>query len=75
MESIYETQSLYEGAYLLCKGCSLTGKTSDGVKVTLQFKDSQVTQAEALGFYNNGIAEAKKLFDSYRTLKDYVFKR
>ena len=74
MENL-ETQSLYEGAFLLSKGCSLMGKKNDGEKVTLLFKDDPRTKSEVLNFYNNGTVEAKKLFDSYRTLKDYVFKR
>ena len=75
MENTYETQSLYEGAFLLSKGCPLAGKRNDGLKVTLLFEDTKKVQTESLNFYNSGIAEAKKLFDSYRTLKDYVFKR
>lgn len=75
MENTYDTQSLYEGAFLLSKGCSLTGKKNDGEKVTLQFKEDSKTKTEVLNFYNNGVVEAKKLFDCYRTLKDFVFKR
>jgi len=75
MEKNYETQSLYEAAFLLSRGCSLTGKKNETVKVTLLFKDNAKIQAEVLSFYNNGKAEAKKLFDCYRTLKDFVFKR
>jgi len=75
LENIYDTQSLYEGAFLLSKGCSLTGKKNDGEKVTLLFKDDPKTKNEVLNFYNNGTIEAKKLFDCYRTLKDFVFKR
>jgi len=75
MENSYETQNLYEAAYLLSKECPLAGKKEDGHKVTLLFQDTPRLQEEVLNFYNKGMAEAKKLFDSYRTLKDYVFKR
>ena len=75
MEKVYETQSLYEGAFLLSKGCTLVGKKDAGQKVTLLFQGGSKTQGEALNFYNKGIAEAKSLFDSYRTLKDFIFKR
>ena len=75
MEENYETQSLYEAAYLLTKGCSLAGKRSDGQKVTLMFSGHSKVQMEVLNFYNNGKVEAKRLFDCYRTLKDYIFQK
>lgn len=76
MENYYKVQSLYEASYLLVKGFSLTGKEDAGNKITLLFKDSPELRQEVLKFYNGGgIIEAKEVFDSYRSLKDYVFQR
>ena len=46
MENTYETQSLYEGAFLLSKGCALAGKRDDGNKVTLLFQNNLKVQDE-----------------------------
>ena len=72
--NLYCTQNLYEGAYCLCRGMKLVGKEAKGSKVVVYFegKDSHI---EAMKFYNGAKVEAKALFDSYRTLKDYVFQR
>lgn len=67
-------QSLYEGAYLLCRGFKLAGKRDGGKKVTVVFEGKNV-QKEALEFYNGGKVEAKALTDAYRSLKDYIFER
>ena len=74
-DSYYKTMNLYEGSYLLSKGFPLAGKEKNGVKITILFKDSEKIRREALNFYNGAKAEAKKCFDSYRTLKDYIFER
>ena len=73
--NIYKSQSLYECAYLLAKGYPLIGKEKTGDKYTLFFKASSKLVEESLRFYNGGEAAAKTLFDSYRSLKDYIFKR
>jgi hypothetical protein len=75
MDKIYSTQSIYEGAFLLARGCELAGKEDLGNKISLLFKDNTKTQLEALNFYNSGLVEGKKYSDCYRTLKDYIFKR
>ena len=75
MAENYETQSIYEGSFLMAKGCQLEGKIKGEKKITLLFKNTPETQAKALSFYNNEKVEAKKLFDCYRTLKDYIFKK
>ena len=76
MENYYRLQSLYEASYLLVKGFPLIGKEQAGSKITLIFMDSKELRQEVLKFYNGGgIIEAKDIFDSYRSLKDYVFQR
>lgn len=71
---MYETQSLYEAAYLMSRGFSLAGKRKDSSKVTILFDGENVHEA-ALKFYNGGKVEAKKFTDCYRSLKDYIFER
>ena len=75
MSEFYKTQNLYEASFLLTKGYKLAGKEKEDRKVTLLFKEdnNKKTQEAAMEFYNNGKIEAKKCFDSYRTLKDFVF--
>ena len=75
MDNYYKTQNLYEASYLLAKGFSLAGKERAGNKITLLFKDSEETRAEALRFSNGAKVGAKGYSDSYRTLKDYIFER
>ena len=70
----HETQNLYEGSYLYAKGFKLVGVTK-GIKATLIFSGDGVIEA-SLDYYNEvGKVSPKKLFDSYRTLKDMVFQR
>ncbi len=71
---VHTTQNLYEAAFCLCKGLKLTGKVREGRKVSVIFEGFSAREI-ALGFYNGGRIEAKKLTDAYRTLKDYVFER
>lgn len=73
MEGKYMTQSLYESSYLMAEGYDLAGKTKDGNKMSIYFKPSASINEAAIRFYNGGKVEAKKLCDSYRTLKDYIF--
>jgi len=75
MPERYRTQNLYEASYLLARGFDLAGKEASGGKVTLLFKENPKLNDAVMAFYNNGKIEAKKLCDSYRTLKDYVFAR
>jgi hypothetical protein len=75
MKTNYSTQNIYEAAFLLTKGFNVAGKESTGNKVNMLFEDSPDLQKEILNFYNGGKIQAKALFDSYRTLKDYIFKR
>jgi len=71
---ITQTQNLYEGSFLLCRGFKLAGKKRDGCKVTICFSGKNVREA-ALQFYNGGEVAAKSYSDAYRTLKDFVFER
>lgn len=73
MEKNFITQNLYEGAFLLARGCKLVGKESSGGKIDLLFKNNTKTNIESLSFYNGGLVEGKKYSDSYRSLKDYIF--
>jgi len=75
MSEKYETQNLYEASYLMTKGLKLSGKIDEGRKVTILFDDWEDSEKGAVEFYNGGKANAKTLFDNYRTLKDYVFTR
>ena len=70
----HKLQNLYEAAFLHAKGFHLMGKEPSEGKVSLFFAGEGVKEA-ALEFYNSGTVEAKKLCDSYRTLKDYIFER
>ena len=72
--NVYQTQNLYEGAYLLSRGFKLAGKDRQGNKMLVLFEGKSVRE-EALKFYNGAKVEAKALTDAYRTLKDYVFER
>jgi len=72
--SKYETQSLYEASYLLAKGFKLSGENQNGSKKTIIIEGDGVEE-EALCFYNGALISAKKLTDSYRTLKDFVFQK
>lgn len=69
----YRTQSLYEAAFLMAKGFELMGKENSGHKITILFKMSPEVESQVMNFYNGGKIEAKKVFDCYRTLKDYIF--
>lgn len=69
----YSSQNLYECSYIHAKGCMLLGKENHDNKVSLFFGDD--ARQHSLDFYNGAEIEAKKLCDSYRTLKDYVFER
>ena len=75
MTTNYETQNLYEAAFLLAKGNKLVGKEKNGNKTVVFFEDSEKTKVDALSYYNNGLVSGKKYSDSYRTLKDYIFER
>ena len=66
----YRTSNLYEASYLSFKGFQFSGKEKSGNKVVLIFPNSQELTQTIIEFYNS---DAKKLFDWYRTLKDYVF--
>jgi len=74
-QRFFQTQNLYEASFLLCQGCNLAGKKDAGRKMVILFKDSVKVKRESLSFYNGGTVEAKKLFDCYRTLKDFIFQR
>ena len=72
----WSTQSLYISSFLLAKGFKLISKDSTGQKTALLFEDSPALQRAVADFYNGeGVACAKSLFDSYRSLKDMVFQR
>ena len=73
--SKYSTQNLYEAAYLMAKGCNISGKDSSNKKITLFFDDKDAVEKMSFDFYNGGEIPARKYSDSYRTLKDYVFMR
>jgi len=66
----YRTSNLYEASYLSHRGFQFSGKEKFGTKVTLIFPYSQELNQTIIEFYKS---DAKKLFDWYRTLKDYVF--
>ncbi len=72
--NLYATQSIYEGAFCLCRGMKLIGKEKNGNKFTIFF-DGKDSHIEAMRFYNGAKVEAKAYSDAYRTLKDYVFQR
>ncbi len=72
----HKTQSLYEASYLLTRGFRLAGRERSGQKVTLIFEPHPDLAEAVMSFYNNGSrVEPKALFDSYRTLKDYIFQQ
>ncbi len=72
----YQTQSLYEASFLLCKNFPIVSKDTNGQKTTLAFQDSPELRQSVFDFYNGvGAASAKSLFDFYRSLKDMVFQR
>ena len=73
-DKVYATQNLYEAAYCLSIGLTLTGRRIDGIKTIIIF-EGENAQKRALGYYNGAEMEAKKLMDNYRTIKDYVFQR
>ncbi len=66
----YETANLYEGAFLLSRGFRLVGKRQEGGRVVVLFEDTPRIRESSLEFFNG---EAKRLFDSFRSLKDFVF--
>ena len=72
--NLYGTESLYEASFCLSKGHKLAGKEKQGDKyvVYLEGKDPHLA---VMDYYNGGKVEARKLFDAYRSLKDYVFQR
>ena len=71
----YRTQSLYEASFLLTRGFKLAGKERFGEKVTLIFEPDPRIDEAVLEFHNGGQAEASKLFDVFRRLKDLIFQR
>ena len=73
-EEVFETQNLYQAAYLMCHGFKFVGKRDDGRKVTVIFKGKDIEKI-AFDFYNGAKVDAKLLTDSYRSLKDAVFSR
>jgi len=75
MDDTFQTQSLWESAYLIAKGFNLAGKDTSGQKVTVLFKRELNIEEEVVKFYNGARVEAKKFSDAYRTIKDYVFTR
>ena len=68
------TESIYQGAFCLCRGMKLVGKGKSGNKFTILFegKDSHI---EAMKFYNGAKVEAKAYSDNLRSLKDFLFQR
>ena len=71
---IFETQSLYQGAFCLCRNLPLIGKKRDGTKVTLIFRGERAHEI-AMEFYAKAKVEAKAYAEAFRSLKDYVFER
>ncbi len=69
-ERHYRTSNLYEAAYLLSKGFPLLGKEQEGSRVIVLFLETPNIHEASLMFFNG---EAKRLFDSFRSLKDFVF--
>jgi len=75
MDDTFQTQSLWEAAYLIAKGFNLAGKDTSSQKVTILFKCEPNIEEEVVKFYNGARIEAKKFSDGYRTIKDFVFTR
>lgn len=71
---VYATENLYEAAYLLSRGFKLAGKRREGNKFVVLIEGKNVEQ-ESLQYYHNEPSGSKTLFDSYRSLKDFVFQR
>jgi len=70
---VYSLQSIYEASFLMARKCKLVGKEESGSKTNLLFENTTKTQLESMNYYNGGMVEGRKLFDCYRTIKDYIF--
>jgi hypothetical protein len=70
----FSTESIYQGAFCLCRGMKLVGKEKNGNKITIFF-DGKDSHIEAMKFYNGAKVQAKAYSDNLRTLKDYIFQK
>jgi len=70
--NVYSTSNLYEASYCLAVGMRLKGKERQGNKFVVTLEGANAP-TKAMEFYGKTRIDAKTLFDSYRTLKDFVF--
>jgi len=71
----YNTISLYEASYLLCKGYKPIRTIPSGKKSTIVFENSIELIKEVMSYHNKGEAPAKKLTECYQEIKDLVFNK
>ena len=69
----YRTHDLNLAAYLHYLGFSFLAKDVHDGKYTVVFELSEEITKASIGYYNGATAEAKKLFDAYRTTKDFLW--
>ena len=68
----FETADLYLASFLLTRGYKLVGKRHEGHRIVVLFEDSAEIHEASMEFYN---CEARRLFDSFRVVKDFCFER
>lgn len=74
--SYYETDSLYEAAYLQAQGFSLLGiENSASPYKKIIFEDSQDLKEALVVFYQNGQVPVLSFVNSYKRLKSEVFSK
>jgi len=74
MDKRYATRNLSEASYLQAKGEKIIGKERQGDKVKIVFSETKSLQKLSLEFYNGGgSVEPKLLFDTFKSLKDYIY--
>ena len=69
----YRTASLFESSFLRLKGFRVVGKEFAGSKAFLLFDTSPTLEQTVQEFYNG--SEAQQLFQTYQSLKDFIFER
>lgn len=71
---IFKTRDLYLVSFLLFRGMEMVGREIENGKGVFSFEDTSELQRLCREYYGPG-CEARRLFETFRSVKDYLFDR
>jgi len=70
-EKFFEAGNIYLATYLLFRGFQMRGISGSGRLKRIQFDNTPEVHKTSIEFFAD--SEARRLFDCYRRIKDYLF--